>query len=217
MSDVDRLLAEYIAEHRSGGEANPLSYLEQVEGTDREELRVLLDAYLQRAPARGWDPQQFSGSEAERLTEGLQRSLTGAAGLWPVALPRLRERAQVKRAELVKRLADALGHSQKQEKVGGYYHEMERGGLEASGVSPNVLEALGSIVGASAESLRNLGQAVEGAAAEGGAQPAFARRARGAELDAGAEDMAEAPASRPAAAGEEWDEVDELFRGGVES
>src|SRR5437667_88545 len=52
MTDVDRLLREYIEEHRAGGEADPLAYVERLEGTDRAELEALIDAYLARAPAR---------------------------------------------------------------------------------------------------------------------------------------------------------------------
>ena len=212
MSDVDRLLADYIKEHRSGGEANPVPYLSQLSGAEREELRALLDAYLQRAPAAEFDPDAFRGSAAEKLAESLHRSLQGRAGLWPVVLPRLRERAQVRRAELVERLAGALGVGGQEEKVAGYYHEMEQGGLEATGVSGRVLDALAGILGSSAESLRRLGEAVEGAAGEGGVEPAFTRRRAGGEA-AGAPGE-EAAAARAPDAGEEWDEVDELFRGG---
>jgi hypothetical protein len=212
MSDVDRLLAEYITEHRAGGEADPLGYLDRLEGAEREELVALLDAYLQRAPAREWDAQAFRGSPAEQLARSLHRSLAGRAGLWPVVLPRLRERARVRRADLVDRLAEALGVGDRRAKVAGYYHEMEQGSLEPAGVSDRVLDALGGIVGASAESLRRAGESLAGAvAAEDRAEPAFTRLRHGA-----AEGMA-SPGDRaePVRGGEGWDEVDELFRGGV--
>src|SRR5687767_1551497 len=109
MSDVDRLLEEYIRRHRESGEADPREYVEQLGETDREELIALIDAYLERAPGRAWDREAFSGSAAERLTESLALSFGGQAGLWPVVLPRLRERAQILRANLTERLAEALG------------------------------------------------------------------------------------------------------------
>src|SRR5438046_2361078 len=43
-------------------------------------------------------------------------------------------------------------------KVEGYYHEMEQGLLPSAGVSSRVLEALGEIVGASAQFLREVGE-----------------------------------------------------------
>ncbi|MEO8092928.1 MAG: hypothetical protein ABI726_09510 [bacterium] len=212
MSDVDRLLSEYISEHRAGGEADPVAYLDQLEGADREELAALLDAYLQRAPAREWDADAFRGSEAERLTESLHRSLGGRAGLWPVVLPRLRERAQVKRAELVARLGAALGVGDREDKVAGYYHGMEQGSLESDGVSDRVLGALGEIVGASVESLRKAGENLSAGMAELGSDKtdqAFTRmRSAGEGEEAGAD---EASAERMPEG--DWDEVDELFRG----
>ena len=212
MSDVDQLLREYMDEHRSGGEADPVGYLERVEGTDREELRALIDAYLQRAPAREWDAEAYSGSTEERLAESMHRSLGGRAGLWPVLLPRLREHAQVKRAELVEKLATALGASAKEAKVGDYYHGWSRDSLDSDGVSERVLDALGGIVGASPEALRRAGSALgEGAGGAGQASPAFTRM-RMADPEADQEAPAAAPASRPEEG--EWDEVDELFRGG---
>lgn len=215
MSDVDRLLSDYISEHRAGGEADPLAYLDQLEGTDREELAELLDAYLQRTPGREWDPDAYRGSAAERLTESLSRSLTGRAGLWPVVLPRLRERAQMKRADLVERLAEALGVGGRREKVASYYHEMEQGSLEPAGVSDRVLAALGAIVGTSAETLRRTGESLPaGKPIEGAPDAAFTRMQHappGYEADEAPQ--AGAPARSPGTA-EEWDEVDELFRGG---
>ena len=92
-------------------------------------------------------------------------------------------------------------------KVGAYYHQMEQGTLAAAGVSNRVLEALGQIVGETAQALREAGGAPVGGPA--GAPPqAFARRAH----TPGAAPM-RASAARPPETGE-WDEVDRLFRGG---
>ncbi len=212
MSDVDRLLAQYIEEHRAGGEADPIAYLDQLEGAEREELATLLDAYLQRAPGRDWDAEAYRGSAAERLAESLHRSLGGHAGLWPVILPRLRERAKVKRAELASRLAQGLGVANREEKVAAYYHQMEQGSLEAAGVSRRVLEALAGIVGASAESLRRAGASLaEGATAQDRDAPAFTRMQTPSDYDE-ASRVETAAANR--ATEPDWDEVDELFRGG---
>src|SRR3954470_8192474 len=107
MSDaVDRLFDEYMAEHRTGGRADPLEFLARVSSDlERDELEALIDGFLERAPRRPWDSAAFAGSTAERVADGLDRALTGEAGLWPVELPRLRESAKLKRADLVKRLA----------------------------------------------------------------------------------------------------------------
>ena len=213
MSDVDRLLSEYIEEHRSGGKADPVEYVQRLEGTERTELEALIDGYLARAPRRGWNAEAFRGSAADAIAESLEKSVDGVAGLWPAVLPGLRERAQLRRAELIVRLAAGLGVSDREEQVAGYYHRMEQGTLPASGVSDRVLEALGKLVGTSAAALRRAGRA---AVEPGGAAPAsgevFARRAQP------AEELQDAIAALPAASApaqpEESDEVDRLFTGG---
>lgn len=207
MSDVDRLLAEYIAEHRADGKADPHGYLSRASPADKLELAALIDAYLTRAPRQAFDQASFAGSSAERTVDELERALSGRAGLWPALLPRLRDRAGLKRSELVERLATALGVGDRKSKVAGYYHEMEQGLLPSQGVSDRVLEALGQIVGETALALREAGRSIT-APGEGpvAASAAFARHTYA--------EAAAAPASSvdPHPEGER-DEVDELFRG----
>jgi hypothetical protein len=207
VSDVDRLLADYIAEHSAGGEADPGAYLSRASPAERAELATLIDAYLARAPRQPFDQAAFRGSTAERTVDELERAIAGQAGLWPAVLPRLRDRAGLKRSRVVERLAAALGLQDREDRVAGYYHQMEQGLLPAAGVSDQVLEALGRIVGETAQALREAGRALRppGEGPTAGPATAFARRAH-AEVAA----PPEAPLPQEA----EWDEVDELFRGG---
>ncbi len=211
MTDVDRLLKQYIEEHQSGGEADPLRYLEQVlDRVERLELEALIDGYLMHAPQQEVDiTAEYEGSLAEKVVESLSPSITGVSGLWPTVLPELRNQSRVKRAVLVTRLATALGVADREEKVADYYNQMEQGRLPAEGVSGRVLDALGSILGQSAERLRAMGEALgpAGPPAEEGA--VFARRA-----SMPAQPPAALPEAAAPAASEEWDEVDQLFRGG---
>jgi hypothetical protein len=121
----------------------------------------------------------------------------------------VRDRAGLKRSELVERLATALGARGRKDKVAGYYHQMEQGRLPAQGVSDRVLEALGQLVGETAQALRDAGRALTppGHGPAAAAPLAFARRAYG---EPGAAEGASAPLPPEA----EWDEIDELFRGG---
>jgi len=207
MTDVDRLFAEFVAEDRARV-ADPAPYLARA-GSARAELEALLDGYLARAPRRSFDHAAFEASPARAVADALDRSIVGVSGSWPALLPRLRDRARLRRAELVARLAESLGFPDRADRVGGYYHAMEQGTLPASGVSDRVLEALGRIVGESASALRAAGAAMTGPppAPAAAAAPAFARVA---EPD---EDYFEAVA---AAAFEPppRDEIDELFTGG---
>ena len=208
MADAHTLLEQYIAAHRGGADADPAEWLERVpEGGERAKLAALIDAYHAREPMRAWDPDAFRASGLAPFAERANLALYSEAGSWPAVLPRLRERARVKRSDLVARLATALGVEDKQAKVNSYYHEMETGLLPSDGVDDRVLDALGTIVGQSAEALRSAGRAV--GAGPQGAPPAtaFARTASDAQI--------EAEASLPKRAAEqEWDEVDQLFRGG---
>jgi len=211
MTDVDRLLTDYIQEHRAGGAADPRAYTKQLEGTDRAELEALIDAYLTRAPGRDWDPEAYKGSAAERLVESLSESLGGVSGSWPVLLPELRNRAKLKREELVERLAAALGVTGREAKVADYYNQMEHGRLDPAGISDRVLDALAALVNTTRDTLRRAGERVQPPVEAGGA--VFARKARldpDYAADASAPGTA-APAERTAA---DRDEVDELFLGG---
>jgi choline dehydrogenase-like flavoprotein len=207
MADVEKLLHEFIEEDRAGGSADPLEYLRRVEGADRTELEALIDGYLARAPRRAFDRDEFARSPARAVAEELGRALGGASGTWPALLPRLRHRAQLRRAEVVARLADELGAGADQaDKVARYYHRMEQGTLPSAGVSERVLEALGRVVGVTAERLREAGRAAGGTPPPRAAAGAFARVGSPDPQYVEAEDLI--PAAPP---DEPRDEIDELF------
>ena len=133
MADLERLLREYREQYRSGEGADPRPWLDRVEGAERDRLRALIEEFLDQAPRPSWDAAAFEGSLAARALSGLDQSLQGASGTWPMLLPQLRNRAEISRAELVERLAEGLGHSDQREKVAGYYNQMEQGLLPALG------------------------------------------------------------------------------------
>jgi hypothetical protein len=209
MADVERLLHEFIEEDRSGGDADPLAYLKRVRGTDRAELEVLIDAYLERAPRRSVDLSADHPAAARRTADEVTRAVLGGSGWWPALLPRLRAAARLRRAEVVDRLARDLGASDREAKVGAYYHAMEQGTLPAAGVSDRVLDALGAIVGTTGAALRDAGRAL------GGPPPGPDRGATFARLgEPDPELAAQVPAPpAPATPADERDEIDELFTG----
>ena len=209
MADVEKLLQEFIEEDRAGGTADPLDYLQRAEGTDRAELEALIDGYLARAPRRPFDRDAFIRSPARAVAEELGRALGGASGTWPALLPRLRHRAQLRRSDVVGRLASELGAGRDQAgKVARYYHQMEQGTLPAAGVSDRVLEALGRVVGVSMERLREAGRSAGEMPPAAAAAGAFARVGSPDPQYAEAEDLM--PAAPP---DEPRDSIDELFTG----
>ena len=234
MADVEKLLSDYIAEHRERGRADPRPYLERLEGADRSLLDALIGGYLTRA-RRPWSAAEYADSPSERAVRAITSKwddweLAEEPKPWTELLPTLRERAEIKRSELVSRLARAIGHPGEAERVGAYYHQMESGKLPSEGVSDTVLAALGDLLGESAAKLRAAGSAIGAGAdrAQVASRVAFARTAirdpayeGGKALDGLAEQApAAAPAggekaSAPAATAEaERDEVDRLFTGG---
>jgi hypothetical protein len=206
MTDVDRLLSEYKEAHTGDAEADPRPYLARTaDPVERELLAGLIDAYLSHAGRRPFDADRFRSSRAAPVAEDVQRSLAGAGGLWPALLPRLRGHARLRRAELVAQLAERLGAQSQRDKVALYYHQMEQGLLPERGVSDAVLEALGRIVGYTAEALRKAGQMPAPGPPRTDEGAVFARATYGERAEPAAE------GERPA---QEWDEVDRLFRGG---
>jgi hypothetical protein len=204
MSQVEELLSQYKEAHRAGL-GDPRPFLERAPAEDRALLAALIEGYLENAPRRQFDGNEFLDSPAAPVAEGVQRSLAGAGGLWPALLPRLRAQARLKRADLVRELAARLGAESKQDKVAGYYHQMEQGLLPADGVSDTVLDSLGKIVGVAGESLRKAGSLPAPGPLRMDEAAVFTRMTE-ASLPAAGSTRVEEPA-------QEWDEVDRLFRG----
>jgi hypothetical protein len=221
MTDLDKLLGDYIEAYLGGKRPDPATFLEGLEGDEREQLSGLIEAFLLDAPNEEWDAEGYRESIAKQVVESLDQSLHGQSGLWPAVLPRLRNRAKLKRAEVVERLAAGIGAAGREEKVAAYYHQMERGQLPAGGVSGRVLEVLGEIVGESAARLRELGETLVpgggGSVVETEmADAAFARTAAPdpAHMPAPAESPGDEAAVRARRAGADRDEIDDLFTGG---
>lgn len=211
MSDLDRLLSEYIAAHEAGGAApDPQPFLDLASPDERRVLARRIDEHLAAAPRRAWDPAAFEAALQSPLMREIATSLQGASGLWPALLPRLRNAAELRRQEVVARLAGELGVADREAKVYEYYHGMEQGLLDSEGVSDTVLEKLAGIVGSSLQALREAGRALGDPVSPG--SPAggsvFARTTL-----ADAAYSAPPPPAAEEAAEEARDEVDELFTG----
>jgi hypothetical protein len=208
MSDVDRLFAAYVQEHRASGALDPSRYLQQLEGVDHAELAARIDRYLAHAPRRAFDAQAAADPRIAHLARAVEHALGGQAGMWPSLLPELRNTAKLRRQDLAKRLAAALGVAEREGKVAAYYHRMETGRLPSEGVTDRVLEALATILATTAEKLRHAGRASAGAGEPPGTPRAVFARAATPEPEAPS-----APAAPRASPEGPWDEVDELFRG----
>ncbi len=162
MRHVDRLLDEYAAAFKAG-KTDPWPYLNQVEGDERDELDHRMDEFLAAVEPAAWDPKAYSDSPASRLVDRIVPSLVTPQGGWRELLPSLRIRKRMKRARVEAELAknlDALAPHEA-EKVATYYHYMEQGNLDPTGVSEKVLKALSGIYGTTVKVLRRAGEATE--------------------------------------------------------
>src|SRR5262245_374180 len=62
MTDVDRLLRDYIERFESGGSVDPNDLLEQLDAADRRKLSVLIEGYLEHgAKPRSGMPRRSRG------------------------------------------------------------------------------------------------------------------------------------------------------------
>lgn len=215
MTDLDKLLRQYIERFESGGDVDPSDLIAQAETGEQAQLRELIAGYLEHAaPGREWDAAAFDGSVAERAVARTGEEWSAAAGELPVELVRLRNDREITRADLVTRLADSLGVSGAREKVASYYHRLERGLLPAEGVSSRVWDALAQLLGTIAETLRRAGAAARPPPTEEAAS-AYARTAPPPPPEyATTESLKEESRVTGNDRSEDPDEVDRLFTGG---
>src|SRR4051794_34811379 len=118
MPTVDALFDRYRAAYRAGETADPRPYLDQLSGVDRAELGGLIDGFLAQDPGRPGRRNALT----ERISAAVAARLQQQEETWGTLLPQARDRAQVPRTTLVKRLAQALGVADREAKVAAYYH-----------------------------------------------------------------------------------------------
>jgi hypothetical protein len=211
MTDVDRLLRDYIERFEAGGSVDPSDLMAGLEAGERQKLSTLIEGYLEHAARpQEWNPEGFEGSVADRAVQRVEEAWSAEAGELPGALVRLRNERKIKREDLVGRLADALGVSAARDKVAFYYNRLEHGLLPTDGVSAKVWDALAGLLGTSSDSLREAGATATSADQASGAAYARLSTVDADELAGQAPLQAASPGRKP----DEPDEVDRLFTGG---
>lgn len=214
MTDLDKLLRQYIERFEAGGDVDPNDLLSQARAGEREQLRELIAGYLEHAaPGQDWDARAFEGSLSQAAVEQVKAEWQAAEGELPTQLVKLRNDRQITRADLVTRLAESLGASGARERVASYYHRLERGMLPAEGVSSRVWEALAKLLDTSADALRRAGAEMRPPPTPGAAS-AYARTAAPPPPEYATAQSSEEPTVSDTEHTEEPDEVDRLFTGG---
>jgi transcriptional regulator with XRE-family HTH domain len=201
MSDADRILSEFMHAWEAGQAPDPDEYLDRAPPGEQHELSQQIRTYLAIAPEPAYSEAAWA-----RLCDDPAALRAGAMALgepegWPSLLPRLRARAGLSLREV----AERLGVS-RPEKAERYLRDMEAGTHDPRRVTRRALEALGRVLGVSAETLAWTGGG-------GGPSPALLRSAspEGVQpVDYSVEELAELGTT----SAEDWDDSDDLFCGG---
>ncbi|MEI6447849.1 MAG: hypothetical protein WCO96_08230 [Actinomycetes bacterium] len=221
MSLADERFEQFVDSIRAGRRVDHNALFDGLDRGERLELTDLIEGFAASERSAPVDLDRFESTRNDDPNlERLGRAMNGVSGMWPAALPRLRNRAQLGRDELVSKLADEIGTPDSREKVEEYYHRMEWGSLPAGGVNDKVVDSLAGILGADPAELRKSGDFRGSASRESVADESPAVFAR----LVGPGQAADAPnASASPDAGNEmtdlpspddWDETDRLFLGG---
>jgi transcriptional regulator with XRE-family HTH domain len=205
---IDKLLSEFVDAWNAGERPHVDDYLERAAPAERDELAERLEEWLLVAPSPAYSEQVLEHIRAEPAFAAALAEIEAEPELWPEVLPRLRERAGLRLQDLASRITAAFGLAGEEDRAARYLERMERGDLDPSRVSRRLLDALGTALGVSGETL---GRA-------GGFRPAApghalfrAESAAGARFEDDLEALSQAalaPAPPP------MDELDRLFVGG---
>jgi hypothetical protein len=171
MSKVDDLLAQYKAEHRRSGDADPRPYLEQVRGLDRAELAAHIDRFLASARPPRFDAAAFARFRSDPTRDQLVSDLLDDA-----TLRELVKESGVPRTKLSRELARRLGVPGRDALVRRRLRDVENGDVEIERVRVGVWEALGDLIGQSADRVRRAAENAGGGLLEA-ADLSFARSA----------------------------------------
>jgi len=202
----DRILSEFIDSWVAGRRPNIDEHLERAAQEDRAPLLEAITNFITWGPTPEYDDITISAIEAEPAMIAALSRHRQRKQAWPELLAERRRALKLSTAELAARLVDALGLSRKQAvKTERYLQQVEGGELNPARFKPQLLDAL-------AETLRTSRQQLSGTAWRSMAAPAFRAGEDAAQfvrddLELLA-DMASAPSDQ------DWDEVDDLFRGG---
>ena len=208
--DPDRVLSEFVDAWNAGRRPDVDEHLARVDPARRDELAGDIAAFVAFAPTPDYDDAALAAIRAEPAVAAAAAAAHSTAGLWPALLPRLRERAALTSAQLAAALVGALGlPADREPKTRGYLERLEAGELEPRGLSGRLLDALARLLAVPRGDLE--------AAGAFGAPPAAPAlfRAEGPAAEALRDDLDVIADALAAPAGGEWDDVDDLFRGGA--
>lgn len=208
MADADQLLSRFIDEWNAGHQPSVENFLSQLPETDRDEFAEQISTFLTFASTPRFDDRTLDELTQTPAVKAAVQAFEAEEGAWPMLLPRMRAQAGLSLRELAARVLTAAGLGERGvAKAEQRLVAMERGEIDATGVSSRIIDVLGRVLEVNPRILAQLG--TPAAAPAGGAL--YRRQDDEGHLAAGLDLVADA-LSMPAPEGE-WDEVDELFFG----
>jgi hypothetical protein len=138
--DIDGLFADFAACYRTGTAPHALDYLERA-GEGADALSEMIRMFLITAPLP--DPTPVTAALARARVERGARSPALAD-----ALAVARDRIGLRKADVGRRLADALGFPTEASRVKGYYSDLENGNLDPRDLHERVITALSEVLSA---------------------------------------------------------------------
>lgn len=207
MSDIDRLLSEFIDAWNAGARPSARDYIDRADkGAERSELSAQISGFLDIAPTPPYDEATMRQLREESAVVAAAVVFAQAGSMWPSLLPRWRKRAGLTIDELAESLLSLAGiGSADRAKAAQYVNAMEGGELDSARTSRRVLDLIAQILRVEPGDLRRAGEPAGSAAA-----PVF-RADSSVDHDAAKRlDVLADALVAPASTGD-WDEVDELF------
>jgi hypothetical protein len=208
MSDLDRILGEFVDAWKTGGRPDLDAYLARVPAGERDELAARVDAWLDVAPTPDYPAAARAAIAAEPALRAALQAAEGLRPALPDSIPALRARAGLGIRDLAARLSERFGLADEDRAV-AYLERLERGELDPGRLSRRLLDALSELLGA-------VRIAVPPPAAPASPGQAFFRADEDAE-DWIVQDIDALSRAALAAAPAPMDELDRLFLGGPDA
>ena len=207
--DRDQILSEFIDAWNAGRRPSIDEHLARVPQPEREGLLEGITSYISWAPTPAYDDDAVAQIRAEPAMAAALSTYRTQTVSWPGLVAARREALALSADDLAGRLVSALGLArERRAKTRDYLERAERGELDASRFAPRLLDALAELLKTSRRELRR----AAGTWIPVQAAPAFRATEDAATIaSAHLELMADAAATPSE---DDWEEVDDLFRGG---
>ncbi len=211
MTDLDRLVGEFVEAWNAGARPAVDEYLRRASPAEQDELAERLGAWLLVASAPGYDAAALAAIRDEPALAAARAELSGVDDEWSLELARARRRAGIGTRQLAGRLAAAFGLRGQESRVAAYLDGLERGELDERRVSRRLVGALADALGDAGAALR----ASLAPPAPAASVAWFRAEADAADAFGDALEALSLAASSPAPA--PMDEVERLFLGGPDA